>query len=69
MGKNEDNRETCGRCAMSSVSGVMDEDHDPFEGDRIEVDESEVRKVSPSVVLGRVKRRIDRLATKITYGR
>jgi hypothetical protein len=47
----------------------MDEDHDPFEGDRIEVDESEVRKVSPSVVLGRVKRRIDRLATKITYGR
>jgi hypothetical protein len=69
MGRSDEDRETCGRCAMSSVSGVMDDDHDPFEGDRIEVDESEVRKVSPSVVLGRVKRRIDRLATKITYGR
>jgi len=69
MGKNEDNKETCGRCAMSSVSGVMEEQHDPFDGERIEVEENDIRKVSPGVVLGRMKRRIDGFVTKLTYGR
>jgi len=69
MGKSDDDRETCGRCAMSSVSGVMDEEHDPFEGERIEVEEDKLRKISPSVLLGRVKHRIDRFVTKLTYGR
>jgi len=69
MGKTENNKEACGRCAMSSVAGVMEEDHDPFEDERIEVDESEIRKVSPGVVLGPIKRRLDEIATKLTYGR
>jgi hypothetical protein len=69
MGKDEEDKELCGRCAMSSVSGVMEEDHDPFDNERIEVEENELRKISPSVLLGRAKHRIDSVVTKITYGR
>ncbi len=69
MGRSEEDTETCGRCAMSSVSGVMEEDHDPFEGERIEVEEDDIRKISPSVLLGRAKHRIDSLVARITYGR
>ena len=69
MAEDEEQREACGRCAMSSVSGVMNEDHDPFEGERIEVEETQLRKVSPSVLLGRARQRIDSLVTKLTYGR
>ncbi|MEF8783114.1 MAG: hypothetical protein V5A39_08465 [Haloarculaceae archaeon] len=69
MGKDEEDKELCGRCAMSSVSGVMEEDHDPFDNERIEVKENELRKISPSVLLGRAKHRIDSVVTKIAYGR
>ncbi|WP_251341895.1 hypothetical protein [Haloplanus halophilus] len=66
--------ETCGRCAMSSVVGVASEGdgesgRDPFAGARIEVDERQLRAVSPAAWLGRVKRRLDALATRLTYGR
>jgi hypothetical protein len=68
--------ETCGRCAMSSVVGVASSDddgdrgaRDPYAGARIEVDESELRTVSPAAWLARVKRRIDDYATRLTYGR
>lgn len=69
MTEEDQQKEPCGRCAMSSVSGVMEQEHDPFEGRRIEVAEDELRTVSPGVLLGRVKNRIDDLVTKITYGR
>lgn len=69
MGRGEDDTETCGRCAMSSVSGVMGAEHDPFEGERIEVEAEELRRVSPGVVLGRVKHRIDSLVARLTYDR
>jgi len=69
MTEEDKQKEPCGRCAMSSVSGVMEEDHYPFEGERIEVAEDELRTVSPGVLLGRVKNRIDGLVTRITYGR
>jgi hypothetical protein len=69
MGKSEDDSELCGRCAMSSVSGVVDDERDPFEGERIEVEERELRKVSPSVLLGRARERIDSVVSKFTYGR
>jgi hypothetical protein len=69
MTSSEDDAELCGRCAMSSVSGVLEEEHDPFESERIEVDESEVRKVSPSVLLGRASERLNGLVSKFTYGR
>lgn len=69
--------EACGRCSMTSVvSMTTDADdgestgHDPFDGARIEVPESELRKVSrPQIWLGRVKRRLDEVATRLTYGR
>ena len=66
--------ETCGRCAMSSVVGVAsaddeDDERDPYAGARIEVDERQLRAVSPSAWLGRVKRRLDDYATRLTYGR
>jgi hypothetical protein len=69
--------EACGRCAMSSVVGVTASDddegrraeRDPYAGDRIEVDENQLRAVSPAAWLGRVKRRLDDYATRLTYGR
>jgi hypothetical protein len=72
-----DEREACGRCAMSSVVDTAMEGadeaeratRDPFAGDRIEVDENDLRKVSPSAWLGGLKRRIDDVATRLTYGR
>ena len=69
MGKTEENTETCGRCAMSSVAGVMEGERDPFDGARIEVDDRELRTVSPGVWLGRVKTRLDDWVTRLTYGR
>ena len=42
----------------------------PFDGDRIEVAEDELRAISRHVVaLGRVKDRLNRWATSVTYGR
>jgi len=62
---------------MSSVVAVASEgrdaeerdEHDPFAGDRIEVADADLRKVSPSVWFGGLKRRIDEVATRLTYGR
>ncbi|MDX1744819.1 MAG: hypothetical protein R3324_02680 [Halobacteriales archaeon] len=65
--------EACGRCAMSTVVSLTDEEgraRNPFNGDRIEIPENELRAVSRHVVvLGDVKDRLNRWATKITYGR
>ncbi|MFB6152056.1 MAG: hypothetical protein ABEJ40_09655 [Haloarculaceae archaeon] len=45
-------------------------DRDPFEGERIEVPEDEMRKAAaPLVVAGRVKRKLDEFATRVAYGR
>ncbi|WP_321111855.1 hypothetical protein [Halorussus salinisoli] len=42
----------------------------PFDGDRIEVSEAEMQAVNRHQVwLGRVKRRLDEVATRLTYGR
>lgn len=69
----KDKVEACGRCAMSSVVSVASEDgtaRNPFDGDRIEVPEDELRAISKHVVvLGEMKDRINRWATDITYGR
>lgn len=60
---------------MTSVVGLAAENGDgregrnPFDGDRIELDDDELRSVSPHVVaLGRLKDRLDRWATAVTYG-
>ncbi|WP_135821638.1 hypothetical protein [Halostella litorea] len=68
----DDRTEACGRCSMTAVVDATDGETggDPFEGDRIEVDPDEMRTAAkPAVLLGRVKRRVDELATKLTYGR
>lgn len=42
----------------------------PWDGDRIEVDEREMKAVSHHVVaLGKVKTRLNEWATRLTYGR
>lgn len=64
--------EACGRCSMTAVVDATadDADRDPFGGERIEVPESEMRVVGrPAIWLGRAKRRLDELATRLTYGR
>lgn len=69
--------EACGRCSMSTVVGAVASDRspgeraerDPFRGERIEVDESSLRRVSPAGVLGDLKARVDEIARRITYGR
>lgn len=62
---------------MTSVVAMTNEEGDgetggrnPFDGPRIEVPEEELRKASlPQVWLGRVKHRLDEMATRVTYGR
>lgn len=59
---------------MSSAIDVAsegDEDgpSDPYEGERIEISEAELRKVSPAAWLGGLKRKVDDVATRLTYGR
>lgn len=55
---------------MSAVVDVADgDDEDAFGDERIELSERELRLVSPSAWLSGVRRRIDRLATRLTYGR
>ena len=69
----QDKVEACGRCAMSTVVSLTDEEgraRNPFSGDRIEIPDRQLRAVSKHVVvLGDLKDRLDRWATKITYGR
>ena len=62
--------ETCGRCGMSTVVDATDEaEPDVLGEDRIEVSDAEARAVSPGAWLGGVKRRLDDIATRLTYGR
>jgi hypothetical protein len=69
--------ETCGRCAMSSVVSVTTDGKDgegrerqnPFGESRIEVDDDDLRTVSPGAWLSGLKGRLDDLATRLTYGR
>lgn len=71
MGTNDDAPEACGRCSMTTAVDLTEGNgENPFDGDRIEVDEDEIRSVSRHVVaLGRVKERLDEWATRVTYGR
>ena len=74
MGSKE--REACGRCAMTSVAGMTmsEEDEqkgagsDPFGESRIEVSDEDLRRVSPSAWLGGFVRRLNEIATRLTYG-
>ncbi|QLG60596.1 hypothetical protein [Halorarum salinum] len=61
--------ESCGRCAMSTVTEVLEDPADPYQGPRIELSEREARAVSPAAWLEGVTDRLDEWATKLTYGR
>jgi hypothetical protein len=41
---------------------------DPFARGRIEVNDAEARRVSPAAWLGGIKRKLDDVATRLTYG-
>ena len=77
MSDEEIQTEACGRCSMSTVVGAVNGDkdpeerveHDPFAGERIEVDESTLRRVSPAGFLGRLKERADELGRRLSYGK
>ncbi|OYR41167.1 hypothetical protein DJ82_01130 [Halorubrum sp. Ib24] len=77
MSDEEINAEACGRCSMSTVVGAVNGDkdpedrveHDPFAGERIEVDESSIRRVSPAGVLSDLKDRVDALGRRFSYGK
>ncbi|UWG46469.1 Uncharacterized protein HSRCO_0167 [Halanaeroarchaeum sp. HSR-CO] len=70
MGTNDD-VEHCGRCSMSTAVDISSgRGTNPWDGDRIEVDERDLKAVSHHVVaLGKIKSRLDEWATALTYGR
>jgi len=64
--------EACGRCSMSTVvDTVSDEatERDPFAESRIEVEEDEMRRVSPEGWMSRFTSRLNDIARRLTYGR
>lgn len=70
--------EACGRCSVSTVMDATESDGDdagdataenPFDGERIELDEDQLQRVVRHEVLARrVKDRLDDLATRLIYG-
>ncbi|QCJ46786.1 hypothetical protein [Haloprofundus sp. MHR1] len=72
----EKRTEACGRCSMSSVVSLTTEGRDeadgesrtPFSGARIELDDDELRRASPSAWFEGTRRRLDELATRLAYG-
>ncbi|MFP4625813.1 MAG: hypothetical protein ACOCQ3_02215 [Natronomonas sp.] len=68
-------KEACGRCSVSTVIEVANEGdresgaRNPFDGERIELEESQMRSVvKHEVLFSRISRRLDEFATKIIYG-
>ncbi|WP_224270645.1 hypothetical protein [Haloprofundus salinisoli] len=62
---------------MSSVVSLTTEGRDeaeresrtPFSGARIELDDDELRRVSPSAWVENTRRRLDSFATRVAYGK
>ena len=66
--------EACGRCSMTVVVDAVDDDEedrsqDPFDGERIEVDERELERVSPEAWMGRVSSRVNKAVSRLVWGR
>lgn len=61
--------EACGRCSVTSVVDMADE-RDPYGPNRIEVDESELRRLSMHhVAATRLKAWFDSVGQRLIYGR
>lgn len=68
-----DNRaEACGRCSMTTVLDATEDERsnrDILEGERIELEDAELRRVSPHVVLlARFKGWLDDVGSRLAYG-
>jgi hypothetical protein len=65
--------EACGRCSMTVVvDAVNDEEdasRDPFDGERIEVEERDLERVSPAAWMGRVSSRVNEAVGRLVWGR
>ena len=71
--------DACGRCSMTVVVDAVNEEpeepaesvesRDPFAGERIEVEESSIRRVSPGGFLSDLKDRINALGRRLAYGK
>ena len=65
--------EACGRCSMTVVVDAVDDEEDrsqdPFGGERIEVDERELERVSPEAWMGRVSSRVNEAVSRLVWGR
>jgi hypothetical protein len=63
--------EACGRCSMTTVVDAVDGERgeNPFDGDRIELDDDQLRSVSPAAWFEGVSARLDAVADRIIYGR
>ena len=65
--------EACGRCSMTVVVDAVDDEddrsQDPFDGERIEVDERELERVSPEAWMGRVSSRVNEAVSRLVWGR
>lgn len=68
--------EACGRCSVSTVVDAARSDDDgewtvanPFDDECIELEDAQLRSVvRHEVLLGRVKDRLDDMATRLIYG-
>ena len=66
--------EACGRCSMTVVVDAVDDDEenrpqDPFDGERIEVDERELECIPPEAWMGRVSSRVNEAVSRLVWGR
>lgn len=62
--------EACGRCSLSAVVNTTDGDGDVIGEDRIEIEESEMRRMSAHhVAATRAKKWFDALGERLIYGR
>lgn len=70
-------REACGRCSVTTVIDATESAEEggdsgaknPFDGERIEVEESAMRTTAPhEFAVRRVKDRLDGVVTKLTWG-
>ncbi|WP_416838096.1 hypothetical protein [Haloferax sp. DFSO52] len=62
-------REACGRCSITTVvDATSPGERDPFGDEKIELDEAELRAVSPSAWFEGVSTRLDNFAQRVIYG-
>lgn len=62
-------REACGRCSLTTVvDATTNERPNPFDGDRIELDDNELRRTSPAAWFEGLTDRLDAVAERIIYG-